>query len=73
MPVIMLCTVIIGEDEFEAMEEWALEMEWRLRKFLELSNGIPDKDTFRRLFERLEPGAVLESMNASAETYRKRL
>jgi predicted transposase YbfD/YdcC len=64
MLVIALCTVIIGEDEFEAMEEWALEMEWWLRKFLELPNGIPDKDTFRRLFERLEPGAVLESLNA---------
>jgi predicted transposase YbfD/YdcC len=39
-------------------------MEWWLRKFLELPNGIPDKDTFRRLFERLEPAAVLESLNA---------
>jgi hypothetical protein len=25
------------------------------RKFLALSNGIPDKDMFRRLFERLGP------------------
>jgi hypothetical protein len=64
MLAIALRTVIIGEDEFEALEEWALEMEWRLRKFLELPNGMPDKDTFRRLFERLEPGAVLESLNA---------
>jgi len=28
--------------------------EW-LEKFLELPQGIPDSDTFRRVFERLEP------------------
>jgi predicted transposase YbfD/YdcC len=64
MLVIALCTVIIGEDEFEVMEEWALEREGWLRGFLELPNGIPDKDTFRRLFERLEPRALLRSLNA---------
>jgi hypothetical protein len=39
MLVITLCMVIIGEEEFEAMEEGAVEMEWRLWKFLEPSNG----------------------------------
>jgi hypothetical protein len=28
--------------------------EW-FRQFLELPHGIPDEDTFRRLFERLNP------------------
>ena len=29
-----------------------------LAKFLELSNGIPDRDTFRRLFEKIKRGTV---------------
>jgi len=64
MVIIALCCVIIREEEFEAMEEWGLEREQWLREFLELPNGIPDKDTFRRLFERIEPVALLQSLNA---------
>lgn len=33
-----------------------------MRKFLELPNGIPDSDTFRRLFERLDPRALSECL-----------
>jgi len=62
--IIALCAVIIREDEFDSMEDWALEREDWLRGFLELPNGIPDKDTFRRLFERLEPKVLLRSLNA---------
>ena len=47
--IIALCAVIIREDEFDSMEDWALEREDWLRGFLELPNGIPDEDTFRRL------------------------
>jgi predicted transposase YbfD/YdcC len=46
------------------MEDWALEREDWLRGFLELLNGIPDKATFRRLFERMEPQALLRNLNA---------
>ena len=62
--IIALCAVIIREDEYDAMEDWGLEREEWLRGFLELPNGIPDKDTFRRLFERIEPRAFLGSLNA---------
>ena len=64
MLIIALCAIIIGEDEFDAMEDWGLEREDWLRSFLELPHGIPDKDTFRRLFQRLEPQALLRSLNA---------
>lgn len=37
------------------MEEFGEEREEWLRGFLELPNGIPDSDTFRRVFERLNP------------------
>jgi predicted transposase YbfD/YdcC len=60
MLIIALCTGIIREDEYEVMEE----REGWLRGFLELSNGVPDKDTFRRLLERIEPQALLQNLNA---------
>ena len=39
----------------ELREEW-------LRKFLELPHGIPDSDTFRRVFERIDPEALSECL-----------
>jgi predicted transposase YbfD/YdcC len=63
MLVIALSSVIIGEDEFEAMEDWGKEREGWFRTFLELPNGIPDADTFRRLFERIETKELLNSLH----------
>jgi predicted transposase YbfD/YdcC len=63
MLVIALLTIIIGEHDFEAMEDWGLEREDWLRGFLELPHGIPDKDTFRRLFERIRPEELLASLS----------
>lgn len=51
--VIGLCTVICGGEDFAAMEDFGKVREDFLRKFLELPNGIPDSDTFRRVFEKL--------------------
>jgi predicted transposase YbfD/YdcC len=59
MLVIALTTIIIGEHDFDAMEDWGLEREEWFRGFLELPNGIPDRDTFRRLFERIRPDELL--------------
>ena len=45
------------------MEEFAIErIEW-LQNFLELPNGIPDSDTFRRLFERINPNELSKCLN----------
>jgi predicted transposase YbfD/YdcC len=63
MLVIALTTIIIGEHDFEAMEDWGLEREEWFRGFLELPNGIPDKDTFRRLFERIRPEELLAGLS----------
>ena len=46
------------------MEEFGKDREEWLRGFLELPHGIPDSDTFRRVFERLEPNALARSLNA---------
>ena len=46
------------------MEDFGKDREEWLRGFLELENGIPGHDTFRRVFERLNPRAVARSLNA---------
>lgn len=53
--IIGLCTIICGGEDFNDMEEFGKEREEFLSSFLELPNGIPDSDTFRRLFEKLDP------------------
>lgn len=50
-----LVSVICGGTDFEHMEDTGYgKYEW-FKKYLELPNGIPDSDTFRRMFERLDP------------------
>ena len=56
--IIGLCTVICGGEDYADMEGFGIERESFLRNFLELPNGIPDSDTFRRVFERLKPEEV---------------
>lgn len=60
--VIGLCTVICAGEDFEDMEEYGEEhIDW-LRGFLELPNGIPDSDTFRRVFERLDSEELMNCL-----------
>jgi hypothetical protein len=66
----LLSTICLGED-FADMEEFGGEREERLRDFLELPNGIPDSDTFRRVFERLEPAELLKCLNNWIEEKRE--
>ena len=62
--IIGLCSVICSGEDFVDMEEFGRDREEWLRGFLELPNGIPDSDTFRRVFERIEPTALARSLNA---------
>ena len=48
--VITLCAIICRYDSFVAVEYLGHEREEYFRDFLELPNGIPDADTFRRVF-----------------------
>jgi len=50
----LLTIVCIGED-FRDMENFGVEREEWLKTFLELPFGIPDSDTFRRVYEKLNP------------------
>jgi len=61
--IIGLCSVISCGEDFVDMEEFGRDREEWLRGFLELPNGIPDSDTFRRVYERIEPNALAKSLN----------
>jgi predicted transposase YbfD/YdcC len=48
--VIAVCATICGAESFSDMEEFGHDKEEWLKSFLELENGIPSHDTFRRVF-----------------------
>lgn len=53
--VICVCAVVAGADGPAAIAQWAkLNREW-LKQFLELPEGIPSRDTCRRILQRLQP------------------
>ena len=60
-------SVICGGTDFEHMEDTGYgKYDW-FKKHLELPNGIPDSDTFRRVFERLEPKELAEVLQDVTE------
>ena len=60
--IIGLCTIVCGGEDFPDMEEFGKERTEWLETFLELPHGIPDSDTFRRVFERINPEALSECL-----------
>src|SRR4051794_1527305 len=53
---IAICAVVAGAESWDDIEDFGnVKHDW-LKTFLDLPNGIPSHDTFRRLFERLDPG-----------------
>jgi predicted transposase YbfD/YdcC len=67
MLIIALLSVICKGEDYEDMEIFGIEREQWLRDELglELANGIPSEDTFRRLFERLNPKGLRSSLEES--------
>jgi len=52
---IAISAVVAGADTWDDIEDFGkVKYDW-LKTFLDLPNGIPSHDTFRRLFERLDP------------------
>ena len=49
---------IAGAQGWEDMENYGISKQAWLSEFLELPNGIPSDDTFRRVFERIKPEAL---------------
>jgi len=56
--VIGFCGVLCGCDDFVEVEEFGRSKADFFRRFLELENGIPSHDTFRRVFQAVSPPAL---------------
>lgn len=62
-----LVSVICGGTDYEHMEDTGYgKLEW-FKKLLTLPNGIPDSDTFRRVFERLNPEKLAEILQETVD------
>ena len=68
--IIGLCAIVCGGEDFADMEDFGREREEWLGEFLELPHGIPDSDTFRRLFERLNPQELSQCLREWLEAER---
>lgn len=60
--VIAILAVIAGAEGWSDMENYGISKQKWLEQFLELPNGIPSDDTFRRVFERINPEALEQSL-----------
>ncbi len=61
--VIGLLTFLCGGKDYSDMEELGIaKYEW-LSGFLEFPNGVPDSDTFRRVFERIDCSELHNCLN----------
>ena len=54
---VSILAVIAGAKGWEDIETYGLSKQAWLKQFLALPNGIPCPDTFRRVFERIDPSA----------------
>ena len=54
---IAVCGVLSGANSFAAIHEFGVDRRSWLTRFLDLTNGIPCEDTFRRVLARLDPAA----------------
>jgi predicted transposase YbfD/YdcC len=74
---IAVCGVLSGANSFAAIHEFACDRRGWLARFLDLENGIPCEDTFRRVLARLDPAAfekaLLTWMQAVQEVTESRL
>lgn len=59
--VIAVCAIICGAEGWESMQTYGESKKEWLETLLELPNGIPGHDTFRRVFERIQPEAFKDS------------
>src|SRR5277367_530047 len=69
--LIALCAMLCGAENFVDFEEFGQAKEEFLRSFLDLRNGIPSHDTFRRVFCLLNPEQFSDCFRRWSEGLRK--
>jgi predicted transposase YbfD/YdcC len=68
MLLISICTIISGGEGYTDMQDFGRSREEWFRQYIELPNGIPSHDTFRRLFTILSPAALMECFVAWSQS-----
>jgi hypothetical protein len=58
-----ILAAIAGADGWEDIENYGFSKQQWLEEFLELPNGIPSDDTFRRVFEKLDPKVLKQKLS----------
>jgi predicted transposase YbfD/YdcC len=71
--LIAVLAVIAGASGWDDIELYAESHEPWLATFLDLRNGVPHADTYRRVFERIEPAALQECFLAWVKSVIKQL
>ncbi|GAX37349.1 ISAs1 family transposase [Nodularia sp. NIES-3585] len=66
--VIAILAVIAGAQGWEDIENYGISKQKWLEEFLALPNGIPSDDTFRRVFEFIDPEALNRCFLSWVET-----
>jgi predicted transposase YbfD/YdcC len=61
--VIGLLSILCGGKDFVDMQVFGKAKRDWLSRFLELPNGIPDDETFRRIFEKVNPDELYKCLN----------
>jgi predicted transposase YbfD/YdcC len=68
---IAILGTICGADYWEDLPRFGkAKLEW-LKKYLKLPNGIPSADTFRRVFQRINPDEFMKCMNGWVSQFRE--
>lgn len=60
--VISFCAIICGAQTYNDLELFGKAKKVWLSNYLSLLNGVPNADTFERIFEMLDPSIVAEKM-----------
>ena len=53
-----ICAVLSGCNDWDEIEEYGIEKQDWLEKFIDLPHGVPSHDTINRVFARLKPKAL---------------
>lgn len=71
--MISICAAMCGMTGWEEIQAFGEEKEDWFRGFLELENGVPSHDTFRRVFERIDPKQLRAALVAWTENLQHHL
>jgi len=66
---IALCTLTANGDDSIDMVSFGLEREEWLRQIIELPNGIPSDDTFRRVLQMIEPEGLIKVLERDGQSF----